>query len=786
MLKKCVDNVRKQNRETHRLDGWFFIQEIKMNKLIELKKKGKKYSPAMINAVLFQTVAEQLPIKIRDCEVFAGTQNDGFSPTYALINPSFQVKKFEGYCDPMGPYNDIKPDKKLGITKERINKVRNFWLKSDYVKELKQVYQKTGLETKEAVYFVETVTGHTIADFRPVLKNGLKNTIEELHKKANSETDPKKKDYYQAMMVSINAVMILARRYGKLAEEKNMELIAKTCNEIPYRGAGNLYEAIQSFMLLWMGMVIEQSPNPYAFSVGNLDRILQPYYEMEQDRPDKNEYAVQLVRFFLSFLNVGDRSWAISQNILVGGKEETNKDLTCDMTYNVLDAFYGSNDPQPAISVRLHSKSPVKIYEYITKFLITPGHSTPSLFNDDIVFDVLRKKNIKETDLQDYSIAGCQEPLIMGKESANTTNSWLNLAKILELTLNNGKSLITNEKIGLSYKQLGLDDEQPFKSGDDVKKAFYKQLDHFVNRMVNAANECTVALGGLPVPFLSSFMYGIETGVDMRDVSAQGTKYNGSGCLIHGLANVADSFTALNRFFKQDEWSGQNLVLALQKNYKGYEELKDFLLKSPKYGNDIDEADTEATELCANVSNLINSQKNPWGNKFCADWSSPSTHLLYGWWVGATPDGRMARKMLNYGIDPYVGMATKSLPPKMSSMHKLPYELMTGGHASHIGITPPGLSRGNEPADKVLADYYVKPLFGFRQNDKADGTVTRLPGSFYVYFNCDSPDHLRQLLKNPKKYCPAGVYIMRIHGTFVNFLDLSPDIQEDIIQRLDL
>ena len=39
---------------------------------------------------------------------------------------------------------------------------------------------------------------------------------------------------------------------------------------------------------------------------------------------------------------------------------------------------------------------------------------------------------------------------------------------------------------------------------------------------------------------------------------------------------------------------------------------------------------------------------------------------------------------------------------------------------------------------------------------------------------------------NPKKYAPSGVYIMRIHGTFVNFLDLSPDVQEDIIKRLDL
>ena len=45
---------------------------------------------------------------------------------------------------------------------------------------------------------------------------------------------------------------------------------------------------------------------------------------------------------------------------------------------------------------------------------------------------------------------------------------------------------------------------------------------------------------------------------------------------------------------------------------------------------------------------------------------------------------------------------------------------------------------------------------------------------------------LKKVLANPAKYAPSGVYIMRIHGTFVNFLDLSPEIQQDIITRLDL
>ena len=56
---------------------------------------------------------------------------------------------------------------------------------------------------------------------------------------------------------------------------------------------------------------------------------------------------------------------------------------------------------------------------------------------------------------------------------------------------------------------------------------------------------------------------------------------------------------------------------------------------------------------------------------------------------------------------------------------------------------------------------------------------------FYLYVNVTTPEMLRKVLANPKKYAPSCVYIVRIHGTFVNFLDLSPEIQEDIIKRLD-
>lgn len=80
--------------------------------------------------------------------------------------------------------------------------------------------------------------------------------------------------------------------------------------------------------------------------------------------------------------------------------------------------------------------------------------------------------------------------------------------------------------------------------------------------------------------------------------------------------------------------------------------------------------------------------------------------------------------------------------------------------------------KGLEFKEKIMT-----PLF-FARDDKI------MP--FYLYVNVTTPETLRKVLENPKKYAPSGVYIMRIHGTFVNFLDLSPEIQEDIIKRLDL
>lgn len=775
-LGHMAEELFQEERQTKKvLNGWFLSREIAAD-----ASEGRELDPETRAATELEAVIDRLPLEISEHAVFAGTQRDAFAASYALINPAFQVETFQGYCDPLEVYDYATP---WGdVTKERIEAMRCRAAQSDYVQKLSGVYERCKEYTGEVAFFVEQVTGHLIPDFRKVLRVGVSSLRTEIGRRLAEDTglDEEQRVTLQAMDRTLSCAVHLARRYAQLAEEqaktaaagrrRQLELMVRTLCQVPEYGAGSLYEAMQSYLLLWQVMCLEQAPNPFAFSVGNADRIFAPYFEA--DGLSRQE-AAALFRHFLVFYNVGERSWAISQNVLISGRDAAGNDLTNELTYAILDAYYEMNLPQPILSVKLHRNTPQRLYEELGRFFFTPGCLTPSVFNDDSLFETLAENGVERADLPDYAVAGCQEPLIMGKDNANTTNSWLNLAKILELTLTGGKSLLTGKPIGPQSQ------EQPENLLPNLRERFYQRLDWFMGEMERAANGATEALSGMRVPFLSCFMGGIETGVDCRDTSRQGTKYNGSGCLIHGLSIVSDSFVAVDHLLKERPEDAERLFPALEHNFEGYEDLREFLKSCPKYGNNIPEADQSAAEVASRVSRMVRGLKNNWGNPFRPDWSSPSTHLLYGYWVGATPDSRPAREMLGYGVDPLFGEASGGLGFRTLSALKLPYEQFNGGVASHFGVDPHYFTAPTMEEKGV--QFYrciIKPLFFNPAHTGRD--------PFYLYVNVTTPEILRKVLENPKKYAPSGVYIVRIHGTFVNFLDLSPAIQQDIIKRLDM
>lgn len=748
-----------QKRAGNRLDGWFIAKETE----IGLSEKYKDENEEVKKALILRDIIRTIPLYVSDYQLFAGTQDDGFARSYALINPSFKVEEFSGYCDPTAVFGDIEPNEEF--TAERIAKARNEFGKTEYAVKLAEVYGKAECYTKEVIFFFEQVTGHLIPDMRFAIKHGIKEML--------AKIEGKDGDGYKAFRIALESVVILANRYADICAQQaltaneerkaQLEAMEKTLRKVPENGAENLCEAIQSFILLWQVMCLEQTPNPFAFSVGNADRIFEPY----RNGLDR-ETTAALLKHLLVFYNVADRSWAISQNLIVSGRDIDGNDLTNETTYALMDAYYDMNLPQPILSVKLHKNTPKKLYEEMGRFLFTPGVLTPSFFNDDSLYEVLAANGVDAEDLPDISIAGCQEPLIMGKDNGNTTNSWLNLPKVLEMTLTGGVSTVTGEKL-VDVDKCSL---------ENVREEFYKNLKIFVSEMAKCANGASAALSTQRVPFLSCVMGGLENGIDARDTKRQGTKYNGSGCLIHGVSVIADSFSAIDKLLAERPEDADKLVDALKANFEGYEDLREFLLSADKFGNNIEKVDSETAEIASKVADIVSAEKNYLGNSFRPDFSSPSTHLLYGYWVGATPDGRKSRDMLGYGVDPLYGSAENGLGFRMLSNMKLPFEKMNGGYASHLGVDPKYFkSESDEDKGVEFRDKIINPLFFNPLNEGVS--------PFYLYVNVTTAEILRKVLANPKKYAPSGVYIMRIHGTFVNFLDLSPAIQQDIITRLD-
>ena len=767
----------KEERSLNHLEGWFLAKEIQR----ECDEKFKDDPDCIRIAKTQVEVMKRIPLSLGDYHVFAGTQDDSFARSYALINPAFTVDSFSGYCDPVAVFGDIDP---IGdITQERIDDLKEYNNHTKFADTLRHAYDLAGDDTSEAIYFIEQVTGHLIPDVRPMLAGGTESIRAQIEKNQAACGDDRK-DYFEAMKISLDALEVLADRYAALAEEKEAaasgeakeryRLMKDTLKKVPRHGADDLFEAIQSFILIWQTMCLEQTPNPFAFSVGNADRIFEPYRAKTNM---SREVAASLFKHLLVFFNVADRSWAISQNLIIGGKSNEGEDLTNPTSYALLDAYYDMNLPQPILSVKLHKNTPKELYESLGRFFFTPGCLTPSLFNDDSLFPILEAHGVDHEDLQDYSVAGCQEPLIMGKDNGNTTNSWLNLGKILELCISGGISTITGKKLGKTDEENGC--KNKLEVLQNIRRIFYQNVDEYADRMTKAANAASEAIGLLQVPFLSTMMGGVESGIDTRDTKRQGTKYNGSGCLIHGLSVVADSFIAIDTLLKERPQDADRLVEALRTNFENDPQMHEYLMNCKKFGNNEAEVDREAQEVANKVADIVASKKNYLGNPFRSDFSTPSTHLLYGYWVGATPDGRKSRDMLGYGVDPLYGEAHSGLGFRVLSGMKLPYEKMNGGYASHFGINPNYFrsetfeGKGLEFRDKIM-----NPLFYNPENPNIQ--------PFYLYVNVTTPDMLRKVLKEPKKYAPSGVYIMRIHGTFVNFLDLSPTIQEDIITRLDM
>jgi formate C-acetyltransferase len=251
------------------------------------------------------------------------------------------------------------------------------------------------------------------------------------------------------------------------------------------------------------------------------------------------------------------------------------------------------------------------------------------------------------------------------------------------------------------------------------------------------------------------------------EFNAGGARYNFTSPLGVGLITAADSLAAIRKLvFEEQRLPMSQLLDALDRNFEGQEYLRQTLLnQAPKFGNDDDYVDLLANEVLHIWADSFKGYTNPRGGQWLPALYTMTANISFGECCGATPDGRKSGEPLNDNISPVHGRERKGPTAVAKSVGKLDMVDITQGAVLNMRFSPSVLS--SEEGLKKFAAF----LRGYAKL-----------GGWHNQFNVISTEMLRDAQKHPEKY--RGL-VIRVSGYSAQFVVLSPEVQEDIITRVE-
>ena len=628
--------------------------------------------------------------------------------------------------------------------------------------------------------------GEITPDYQDVLfVKGFGGIIKEAREKieALNEAVPEEMDqitFYRSVILTSEGIIRYANRYADEAErmaekeedeKRRQELlrIAGNCRRVPEYPPRSFYEAMQFIWFTQIGGIL--SENPLALNPGRFDQYMYPYYRQDIDAGViKKEDAQELIDAL--WLKYSEWVWTISantadyfagynqfQNLTVGGKTREGLNAVNELSYMALKATEEVKTHQPGLSVRIQADCPEEFMAAVTN-LVSKGTGFPAIHNDSVGYQMLINAGYEPEDARDWNNCGCVVP------HYRKTGEWtaavnVNFGSALEYALNEGKSRMTGEQMGLPEKP-----SREFVSYEEVEKAFYRQFANLCKHSVIATIEAQkLHQEMVPRPFLSSCIEScLETG---KDLSQGGAKYNVGPVITGiGLAVASNSLAVIKKLvFEDKETTMEELDRALSVDWEGYEELRKKAREVPKYGNDDDYVDEIAIKMANWYYQEIHQYKDVFGSPFNTAFMGISNYIPMGRVLAATPCGRKNGEPSSEGVSPYVG-SDKSTPlAAMRSAAKVNQEIHSGGTLLNLRLNHELVAtrRGQANLGAMIQAFFAL-------------------GAFHVQFNTLSSKVLRRAQEKPEDYKDL---LVRVAGYSTQFVNLSKSMQDAIIARTE-
>jgi pyruvate formate-lyase/glycerol dehydratase family glycyl radical enzyme len=784
-VKSVNERVRKLRQAS--LDAQPWLSRERAELMTEFCRHSRETSTPVRRALAFKYLMENKTIYIGDGELIVGERGPTpkGTPTYPEL-----------CCHSIHDLQILNDRKKISFTVDdqtrRVyeDRIIPFWqgqsirdiLFAEMSGEWKKAYE-AGVYTE---FMEQRAPGHTVVDDKIYRKGFLdfKADIEASLRRLDYHNDPEaynKQKELEAMSICCDAIIRFAERHAekarKMAQHEadpqrkaELERIAEVCTHVPAHAPRDFWEALQTYWFTHLGVITELNTWD-SFSPGHLDQHLHPFYKKDlEDGSLTCEQAEELLQcFWIKFNNqpappkVGvtaeeSATYTDFANINVGALRPDGSDGVNEVSYLLLDVTDEMRLTQPSSSIQLSKKSPDRFLKRACE-IIRKGWGQPSIFNADLVVDELVHQGKSIEDARSGGTSGCVETGCFGKEAYILTG-YMNLPKILEITLNNGVDPRTGKRIGLETGDPGQ-----FTSFRELFDAFTRQLRHFVDIKIKGNNIIERLFAThMPAPFLSTLIDDcIQSG---KDYNNGGPRYNTTYIMGVGIGTLTDSLAAIKyHVFDEKSLTMEQLLASLRENFQGHERIRQMLWnKTPKCGNDNDYVDLLFRASSDAFYRAVAGRRNTKGGFYAVNYLSTTCHIYFGSVLGATPDGRRPREPVSEGVSPAQGADRHGPTAVIKSVAKMD-QVRTGGTLLNQKFSP-SLLEGEEGIDNLA--HLVRSYF------KLDG--------HHIQLNVVTAETLRSAQANPEKYRDL---IVRVAGYSDYFCDLGKVLQDEIIARTE-
>ncbi|QXM05298.1 trans-4-hydroxy-L-proline dehydratase [Crassaminicella indica] len=764
---------------------------ISIERAVLVNEAYQKYAGVVeipiLRALTFKHILENKKLCINEDELIVGEKGEGpqSTPTY----PELCCHTLEDF-DVMNnrEYISFKVSEEVKSIQKEV--IIPYWKDRSIRKKIFDHMTPEWIDCYESGIFTEFMEqrgpGHTVADGKIYKKGfiGFKKDIEDAIGKLDYFNDPnayEKKIQLQAMAICCDAIISFGKRYAayarKLAsketdERRKLELlkIAKNCDVVPAFPPKTFHQAIQMYWFVHLGVTIEMN-NWDAYSPGRLDQHLYPFYkkDIEEGILTRDEAKELLECLWVKFNNqpappkVGitlkeSGTYTDFANINSGGVKPDGSNGVNDVSYLILDVMDEMKLLQPSSNVQISKKTPLKFLKRACE-ISRKGWGQPAFYNTDAMIQEMLRAGKDIVDAREGGASGCVETGAYGKEAYILTG-YLNIPKILEITLNNGFDQVRGKQLGLK-----TGDPRNFETYEEFFEAFKKQLNHFVDIKIRGNHMIEkIYATNMPVPFLSVITSDcIDKGMDYN---AGGARYNTNYIQGVGIGTVADCLASIKyNVFDKKRFTMDELLKALDDNFEGHEMIHHIVRnKTPKYGND----DSYADELMLDAFNafydIVNGRKNMKGGVYRIDMLPTTCHVYFGSVMMASANGRLYGKPVSEGISPAKGADTNGPTAVIKSAAKMDH-LRTGGTLLNQKFTPSVLA-GEEGLENLAS--LIRAYFNM------DG--------HHIQFNVIDRKTLIDAQNNPEEYKDL---IVRVAGYSDHFNNLSKALQDEIIERTE-